>query len=123
MVDHADQMRRIPVKLKYVACCSVLFVASLISAFAIAELSLRTFYQKHQYAAESKFDTSTTRICVRKKHTHYKRKHPDTDERHVVYYNNLAIPLGGSGGQASQDKEPAPSNNKTPAGFSMELIQ
>ena len=65
------------------------------SSFSLAlvffELGLRFFYPKYEYAAEALTDRSVNRIWVRTKNTHYKRKHPDSGNPHLVYHNNLGL--------------------------------
>lgn len=78
-------------KVKNLAINALLILVSLTVSLAIVEISLRLFYPKYQYAAESIFDRSSIRIWERKPNTHYKRIHPDTGQSHTVYHNNLAL--------------------------------
>jgi hypothetical protein len=80
-----------PTSLKHIGYKFILVLLSLIFCFAIIETSLRIFYPKYEYAADANFDTNNYRIWARKKNSHSVRKHPDTGQPHVVYYDNLAL--------------------------------
>jgi len=70
---------------------TLLILVSLLVCFAVIEASLRVFYPKYQYAAESSFDRDSARIWARQANTHYERKHPDSRKPHTVYHNNIAL--------------------------------
>lgn len=52
---------------------------------------LRLIYPKFQYAAQSRYETSATRIWARLPHSRYTRPHPDSGQPHVVIHNNLGL--------------------------------
>jgi len=66
-------------------------LGSFMFCFAIIEVSLRLFYPKYQYAAESNFDRNSNRIWTRIKNSQYEKNHPDSGRPHLVYHNNLAL--------------------------------
>lgn len=78
-------------KFKNLATNALFILVSLAISLAIVEASLRFFYPKYQYAAESSFNRDSARIWTRKANTHYKRKHPDSKQSHAVYHNNIAL--------------------------------
>ncbi len=78
-------------RLKNVMFSLVLLIASLIVSLFVIETSLRLFYPKYEYAAESDFDRNTTRLVSRRPYSHQIFKHPDTGNSHSVYYNSLAL--------------------------------
>jgi len=78
-------------KFKKLATNAFLILVSLAISLAMVEASLRFFYPKYQYAAESSFDRNTARIWSRKANTNYKRKHPDSEQPHAIYHNNIAL--------------------------------
>ncbi len=78
-------------KIKNASYNFIILSITLLFCFTIGELSLRVFYPKYTYAAESSFDSDKSRIWVRIANTHYKRKHPDSGETHLVFHNNLAL--------------------------------
>jgi len=69
----------------------LLILASLAVGFALIEGSLRIFYPKYQYGADSSFEKDSARIWTNKANFLYVRKHPDSGLLHTVYYNNLAL--------------------------------
>ena len=69
----------------------LLILASMAVGFALIEGSLRIFYPKYQYDADSSFEKDSARIWTNKANFHYVRKHPDSGLPHTVYYNNLAL--------------------------------
>jgi hypothetical protein len=69
----------------------ILLLISLLISLLIIEISLRIFYSKYKYAAESCFIIKSDRIWARKAGSHYIRKHPDSHQPHPVYHNNLAL--------------------------------
>lgn len=77
--------------LKNVTLSFVLLIASLLVSLLIIETSLRLFFPKYEYAAESDFDRNTTRLWSRRAYSHQIFKHPDTGNAHSVYYNSLAL--------------------------------
>ncbi len=70
---------------------TLLCVISVLICLTLAEFSLRAFYPKYRYAAESEFEPSKYRIKVRKRNTEYQREHPDTGKSHIVRHNNMAL--------------------------------
>lgn len=78
-------------KFKKLATNALLILVSLAISLAMIEASLRLFYPKYQYAAESSFDRNAARIWSRKANTNYIRKHPDSKQPHAIYHNNLAL--------------------------------
>ena len=69
----------------------VLILVSLLVGVLLVEVTLRLFFPKYQYAAESQFDQDPKRIWARKAHSRYFRTHPDTGIKHLVSHNNLAL--------------------------------
>jgi hypothetical protein len=69
----------------------LLILASMAVGLALIEVSLRIFYPKYQYDADSSFEKDTARIWTNKANFHYVRKHPDSGLPHTVYYNNIAL--------------------------------
>ena len=68
-----------------------LILISLLLSLLLVEFFLRAFYPKYQYAAESKYNRSATRIWSRQPNTRDLRLHPDNGHRHLVCHNNLAL--------------------------------
>jgi len=77
--------------LKNLAINILLITISLLVCLVAIEASLRILYPKYQYAAESSFDRDSSRIWARKANIQYQRKHPDSEQSHAVYHNNLAL--------------------------------
>lgn len=69
----------------------ILVFLSLLISFLAVELSLRIFYPKYQYAAESNFELNTLRIYSRRANVRSERRHPDSAIAHPVIYNNLGL--------------------------------
>jgi len=69
----------------------ILILMSLIIGIFLVELSLRLFYPRYQYAAESQFDRNSKRIWAHQANSTYIRPHPDTGVNHLVHHNNLAL--------------------------------
>jgi hypothetical protein len=68
-----------------------LVLGSTLVALLLCEMTLRLFYPKFRYAAESAYQTSHTRIWSRNPHTRYTRLNPDTGRAHLVCHNNLGL--------------------------------
>ncbi len=71
---------------RFITLCS-----SIALTLCILEGSLRLFYPKYQYAADSDHKNSETRIWSRNANSSYLRMHPDTGATHWVIHNNLAL--------------------------------
>ena len=69
----------------------LLISVSTLFALGTFELGLRLLYPKFQYAAESDYLHDDQRIWSRNPNSIYRRLHPDNDEYHYVYHNNLAL--------------------------------
>ena len=68
-----------------------LALASLLVCLAAGEGYLRLFHPVYEYAAESRYDLDRRRIFARRAHSMSTKRHPDTDMRHLVIHNNLAL--------------------------------
>jgi len=69
----------------------LLLVVSLLLTLCLLEVALRSLYPKYQYAADSDYQKSETRIWSRNSNSHYQRLHPDTQAIHWVCHNNLGL--------------------------------
>ena len=69
----------------------LLSIFSLLLSLCLLEVVIRSFYPKYQYAADSDYQKSETRIWSRNSNSHYQRRHPDTQAMHWVCHNNLGL--------------------------------
>jgi hypothetical protein len=68
-----------------------LLALSLLVALVLAELALRAFVPRYEYAAGSVHERDAGRLIVRRPSSSYTRPHPDSGVRHPVIHNNLAL--------------------------------
>lgn len=69
----------------------LLAVLGLLCGLLLCEGLLRLFSPRYQYAADSRYETSATRIWTRLPNTRYVRPHPDSGAPHPVIHNNLGL--------------------------------
>jgi hypothetical protein len=69
----------------------LLVFLSVLVAGVMAEICLRVFFPRYQYAAESQYNLDAFRIWSRKANARSMRSHPDTGVTHPIIYNNLAM--------------------------------
>jgi len=69
----------------------LLIVISTLIGLVIAEFTLRIFFPKYQYAAESNYELNSIRIQTPSPNKKNTRKHPDSKKYHPLIYNNLAL--------------------------------
>ena len=67
---------------------TVLVVLSVLFTLGVAEIGLRLFYPKYEFAAEAQFNPDSLRITTRPPNTRRTMHHPDNGKRHLVIYNN-----------------------------------
>jgi hypothetical protein len=84
-------MRLNSIALKNSGMNLLLLLGSLLVSFLIVEFTLRTFYPKYEYAAESIYDRNTSRIWSRRANSYHIYRHPASGLPHSVYHNNLAL--------------------------------
>lgn len=100
----------VPSRLKSWVLNIVTIAISILIALAVAEIALRTFYPKYEYAAEAQFQTDSLRITTRPANARRIVHHPDTRVPHQVIYNNHGM-------RQHRDFAPAELENTTNVGF------
>lgn len=78
-------------RLKRLISRLLLALLSLFLGLLVCEGLLRWFHPRFQYAADSRPETSATRIWARKPDTRYVRLHPDSGRPHAVIHNHLGL--------------------------------
>jgi len=78
-------------RLKRLLSRLLLALFSAVLGLALCEGLLRFVYPRYQYAADSQYGTSATRIWTRLPNTRYLRPHPDSNRPHLVIHNNLGL--------------------------------
>lgn len=78
-------------RLKRLLSRLLLALVSALLGLALCEGLLRFLYPRYQYAADSRYEASATRIWTRLPNTRYQRLHPDSHRPHPVIHNNLGL--------------------------------
>jgi len=70
---------------------TVLAVLSILFTLGVAEMGLRLFYPKYEFAAEAQFKPDSLRITTRPPNSRRTMRHPDNGKTHLVIYNNYGM--------------------------------
>ncbi len=70
---------------------TVLTVLAILFTLGMAEIGLRLFYPKYEFAAEAQFKPDSLRITTRPPNSRRTMRHPDNGKTHLVIYNNYGM--------------------------------